>query len=120
MATQIILATNQGIVMVDWDGETLVKSNHMLQDIRFTALASRGATILAGSTDGIYRSTDKGQTWQAANQGLMHPREDLGFRNDQDRNDQDPSAVWIHPDVHSVVVHPSSADVLFAPTEGGL
>ena len=54
---------------------------------------------------GVLISDDRGGTWHLAvgNQG------DLSY----------PPAGAIHPDVHSIEVHPSSPDLLYAPTGGG-
>lgn len=56
---------------------------------------------------GLLRSDDRGESWRHVDASLADPREDLpdGF---------------VHPDVHSVVCHPTSPDVVFAPTGGGL
>ncbi len=52
---------------------------------------------------GLLRSDDYGTSWQ-----LVRPPR--GEEDDQP---------WIHIDVHSVLIHPSSFDHLFAPTGGG-
>lgn len=44
--------------------------SQLLAEEQFTCIAANGNTIYAGSTDGIYRSTDGGQTWSALNNGL--------------------------------------------------
>lgn len=56
---------------------------------------------------GLLRSDDRGETWRSADGSLPDPNADR------------PEA-FIHPDVHSVNVHPSSADRVVAPTGGGL
>jgi photosystem II stability/assembly factor-like uncharacterized protein len=56
---------------------------------------------------GLLRSEDHGRTWHLAKGSSGDPHAALP-----------PS--FIHPDVHSVVVHPSSADQIWAPTGGGL
>jgi photosystem II stability/assembly factor-like uncharacterized protein len=55
---------------------------------------------------GVLRTEDRGQTWGLVegSTGRPHTRVPPGF---------------IHPDVHSIVVHPSSQDQLYAPTGGG-
>ena len=55
---------------------------------------------------GLLRSDDGGETWHLAKGSSGDPR---ALPRDH-----------IHPDVHSVVAHPSSPDLLFAPTGGGL
>lgn len=55
---------------------------------------------------GLLRSDDRGQTWRLVEGSTGNPH----IR---------PPESFIHPDVHSVVVHPSSPDLVFAPTGGG-
>ena len=56
---------------------------------------------------GFLRSNDRGGTWH-----LMDPEED--------DSRVDSSSPWVHPDVHSIFIHPSSKDQVFVPTGGGL
>jgi photosystem II stability/assembly factor-like uncharacterized protein len=56
---------------------------------------------------GLLRSDDGGQGWRLADGSDGVPR--FG----------DPAPGRVHPDVHSVTGHPSSADLIFAPTGGG-
>jgi photosystem II stability/assembly factor-like uncharacterized protein len=56
---------------------------------------------------GVLRSEDAGQTWS------------LAAGSDGKPSFNRPAAPLIQPDVHSVVVHPSSPDLVFAPTGGG-
>jgi photosystem II stability/assembly factor-like uncharacterized protein len=55
---------------------------------------------------GLLRSDDAGETWRLAEGSDGIPRT--------------PPEGFIHPDVHSVVVHSSSPDLVFAPTGAGL
>jgi photosystem II stability/assembly factor-like uncharacterized protein len=56
---------------------------------------------------GLLRSDDLGESWHHVDGSLANPRNELpeGF---------------VHPDVHSVACHPSSPELVFAPTGGGL
>jgi photosystem II stability/assembly factor-like uncharacterized protein len=54
---------------------------------------------------GVLISDDRGETWRLAE----------GSRG----NSSYPPPGSIHPDVHSIEVHPSSPDLLYAPTGGG-
>lgn len=54
---------------------------------------------------GVLIASDQGETWSLA----------AGSPGDPHR----PPAQAVHPDVHSIVVHPSSPDLVFAPTGGG-
>jgi BNR/Asp-box repeat len=56
---------------------------------------------------GVLRSDDGGETWRLAQGSTGSPDLDS------------PPAPFIYPDVHSIVVHPSSPDLVFAPTGGG-
>jgi photosystem II stability/assembly factor-like uncharacterized protein len=55
---------------------------------------------------GLLRSDDAGETWHLVEGSDGIPRK--------------PPAGFVHPDVHSVTVHSSSPDLVFAPTGGGL
>jgi photosystem II stability/assembly factor-like uncharacterized protein len=56
---------------------------------------------------GLLRSDDHGGTWRLTDASAGNPRSTI-------------PQFHIHPDVHSVEVHPSSPDLVFAPTGGGL
>ncbi len=56
---------------------------------------------------GLLRSDDRGASWSLASGSDGRPQ--FGT----------PRAGLVHPDVHSIEVHPSSADRLYAPTGGG-
>jgi photosystem II stability/assembly factor-like uncharacterized protein len=56
---------------------------------------------------GLLRSDDGGQSWRLAEGSDGNPDLD------------GPPAPFIYPDVHSVAVHPSSPDLVYAPTGGG-
>lgn len=56
---------------------------------------------------GLLRSDDGGASWRLSEGATGVPR----FAR--------PASDFVHPDVHSVVVHPSSPDLVFAPTGGG-
>jgi len=56
---------------------------------------------------GVLRSDDGGESWRLA----------AGSPGDPDLDDA-PGPV-VHPDVHSIATHPTSPDLVFAPTGGG-
>jgi photosystem II stability/assembly factor-like uncharacterized protein len=60
----------------------------------------------AAEVGGLLRSDDGGETWQLARGSSGQPH--------------DSAEGLVHPDVHSVAVHPSSPDLVYAPTGGGL
>jgi hypothetical protein len=57
---------------------------------------------------GVLVSADSGETWQ------------LVLGSDGNPDIYRPYGFTVHPDVHSISVHPSSADLVTAPTGGGL
>jgi len=74
--------------------------------VRGFAFAAGGDRVYAAvEVGGLLRSDDGGETWRLAGGSSGDPR-------------ALPEG-HIHPDVHSVAVHPSSPDLIFAPTGGG-
>jgi hypothetical protein len=71
----------------------------------FAALADR--VYASAEVGGVLRSDDRGERWRLAAGSSGEP----GFST--------PAAAQVHPDVHSILVHPSSPDLVFAPTGGG-
>jgi len=70
--------------------------------------AFHGARVYAAvEVGGLLRSDDGGATWALAAGSDGIPR--FGT----------PTAGFVHPDVHSVAVHPSSNDLVYCPTGGG-
>jgi photosystem II stability/assembly factor-like uncharacterized protein len=67
---------------------------------------NRGYTAI--EVGGVLRSDDAGATWALA----------AGSSGNPDMHAA--QSPLIHPDVHSIYVHPSSPDLVFAPTGGGL
>ncbi|HZU13672.1 MAG TPA: hypothetical protein VFB58_12605 [Chloroflexota bacterium] len=57
---------------------------------------------------GVLRSDDRGVSWRLAGGSSGKPSFDI------------PPEGMVHPDVHSIEVHPSSPDLVFAVTAGGL
>ena len=202
----LILATEQGIVICELEDKEWHKSFHSLQDQHVTSVTAREGTILAGTEDGIFRSEDPGKTWKESSEGLttrhirwtaFHPEStDLIFAGTEPANifvshnygaswracpevaqlrdrfhwslpyspeagcvrgfavlgkrgyaavevggvlvSDDKGETWqlakgsdgkpdlhgppeplVYPDVHSLEVHPSSPDLVYAPTGGG-
>lgn len=56
---------------------------------------------------GVLRSDDSGETWQLAEGSDGNPDLD------------GPPEPFVYPDIHSIVIHPSSPDLVFTPTGGG-
>jgi photosystem II stability/assembly factor-like uncharacterized protein len=203
---KLILATEQGVVICEREGDGWVLSTRGLTNQHVTSIIAREGVILAGTEDGIFRSDDEGLTWEEASNGLtarhvrwlaFHPdTSDLEFAGTEPANifvspngggswracpevaelrdkfkwslpyspeagcvrgfafrgsrgyaavevggvlvSDDNGETWqlaegsdgkpdlegppepfVYPDVHSLEVHPSSPDLLYAPTGGG-
>jgi photosystem II stability/assembly factor-like uncharacterized protein len=193
-------------VICEREGETWRDSERGLIDQHVTSVIAREGVILAGTTNGVYRSDDRGQTWEAASNGLTarhirwmayHPDisdlefagtepanifishtggeswrecpevaelrdkhkwflpyspeagcvrgfafhglrayaavevggvlrsddngETWGLAEGSDGNPslQGPPEPFVYPDIHSLAVHPSSPELVYAPTGGG-
>jgi hypothetical protein len=61
----------------------------------------------AAEVGGALRSDDAGRTWR------------LVEGSEGKAKFEEPPAQHIHPDVHSILTHPASADFVYAPTGGG-
>ena len=203
---KLILATQKGIVICEREGSDWREALRGLPDRVSTSLAARGDVILAGTENGIFRSSDMGKTWHEASHGLAtrhvrwiayHPnKSDLVLAGTEPANifvSHDDGATWracpevaqlrdqlrwslpyspeagcvrgfafhgsrvyaavevggvlisedhgetwrlaegsdgkpdlqgppepfVYPDVHSLEVHPSSPELVYAPTGGG-
>jgi hypothetical protein len=203
---KLLLATEQGLVICEWEAESWREAGRGLSEFLVTSVMAREGVILAGTTQGVFRSDDLGKSWIEASNGLStrhirwlayHPDiSDLEFAGTEpagiflshnggeswracpevaqlrDRykwslpyspeagcvrgfafhgsrayaavevggvlisNDtgetwrladgsdgnpdlEGPPEPYIYPDVHSIAVHPSSPDLVYAPTGGG-
>ncbi len=67
---KLILATEQGIVTCARQGSDWIVSTRGLTDQQATSVIAREGVILAGTTNGVFRSDDEGKTWQEASHGL--------------------------------------------------
>lgn len=64
------LATQNGVVQMASDGGGWTERGHSLPGKHVTSIIAREGVILAGTTDGVRRSDDGGQSWQDASAGL--------------------------------------------------
>jgi len=207
MNNLLVVATARGVHVYERSQDNWQQIAHGLDHLRVTSIVAREGVILAGTTDGVYRSDDFGNTWREASTGLttryvrwmaFHPDvSDLEFAGTEpagifvshnggeswrecaevarlrdahkwylpysngagcirgftfhgervyaaaevggalrsdDRGEtwalcegstgepdlSSPPTPFVHPDVHSIAVHPSSPDLVFAATGGGL
>jgi photosystem II stability/assembly factor-like uncharacterized protein len=203
---KLFLATKKGVFIAEQEDNLTWRFIQALTDYYITSIIAREGVILAGSTDGIFRSDDGGASWIEASNGLtvrhvrwlaFHPdisdcefagaepasifisnnggstwqeKSEVAALRDQfgwwlpyspaagcvrgfafhgerayaavevggmlrsvDRGGSwklapgsngrpefvSPANNNIHADVHSVVIHPTSAELVFAPTGGG-
>jgi photosystem II stability/assembly factor-like uncharacterized protein len=106
-----ILATDGGMVLAERNGGQSEGrlagwklAARSLADRKATAVIAREGVILAGTTDGVFRSDDGGQTWEEASDGLRirHVR-------------------WLayHPDVSDFEVAGTEPAGIFISHDGG-
>lgn len=69
MSTALI-ATQHGLIVAQREGSQWTMREHVLRGRHITSVISREGVILAGTTDGVLRSGDRGATWQEASDGL--------------------------------------------------
>jgi photosystem II stability/assembly factor-like uncharacterized protein len=93
MADQLILATALGLSICQRHNDNWREATHSLHNQHITSVIAREGVILAGTTQGVYRSDDLGDTWRSASSGLS----DLHVR-------------WL-------AFHPDISDLEFAGTE---
>ena len=67
---KLMLATEQGIVSFEHKDTGWHESLHGLGEQQVTCISARKGLILAGTTNGVFHSEDRGQTWREANNGL--------------------------------------------------
>lgn len=73
MTDQLLLATDQGVAIAQQVNGSWRISNNNLRNYRILCVSASPVAWLAGTREGIYRSTDRGNTWQSSNQGLSQP-----------------------------------------------
>jgi photosystem II stability/assembly factor-like uncharacterized protein len=67
----LYLATDNGLAMCEREHEwSLIRRG--LEGRRVTSVIAREGVILAGTTEGVFRSDDDGRSWREASAGLSH------------------------------------------------
>ena len=66
----LLLATRHGLIVCGRDEDGWRAAARVLPDRDVTSVIGREGVILAGTTDGVYRSDDMGVTWREASAGL--------------------------------------------------
>lgn len=66
----LLIATGHGFTAAAPDGDGWREVAHGLEGRRVTSVIAREGVILAGTTDGVFRSDDLGRTWREASAGL--------------------------------------------------
>jgi len=92
MSELFFLATENGVVTAEHTGNDWREIARSLVDKQVTSLIARERVVLAGTTAGIFRSGDHGQTWQS-------------------------SSSLTYPHVRWLAYHPDISDREFAGTE---
>jgi photosystem II stability/assembly factor-like uncharacterized protein len=69
----LILATASGLVVLERDSDDWRAVARGLTGRRATSVIAREGVILAGTTEGVFRSDDLGRSWEPASAGLSHP-----------------------------------------------
>jgi photosystem II stability/assembly factor-like uncharacterized protein len=72
MTNTLFLATKHGVVSAQRDQASWHEIGRSLTDQHVTSIVAREGVILAGTTRGVFRSDDTGQTWHTTNAGLTH------------------------------------------------
>jgi photosystem II stability/assembly factor-like uncharacterized protein len=67
---KLLLATEQGLVICEREGETWHEVVRGLKEQKVTSVIAREGVILAGTINGVFRSDDEGRTWREASKGL--------------------------------------------------
>jgi photosystem II stability/assembly factor-like uncharacterized protein len=73
MATSLYIATTIGLFIATQTNGNWTVIGQALNEQPLTSITVSEGVVLAGSAEGIWRSTDKGKTWKAANEGLAIP-----------------------------------------------
>jgi photosystem II stability/assembly factor-like uncharacterized protein len=104
MRNMLITATKEGIVVAQQADGDWQQVRRSLTARQVNSLSIQKGNILAGTTDGMFRSDDLGQTWQASSGGLRIPK-----------------IRWVahHPDGSGTVLAGTEPAAIFLSRDGG-
>lgn len=72
MSNLVLVATARGLLVGERARGEWTQRTHALADRKITSVIAREGVILAGTTEGVFRSDDEGRSWQPASVGLDH------------------------------------------------
>ena len=72
MTTNLLVATNNGLFVGVRQNNSWQIQRQGLMGHNVTSVIAREGVILAGTRDGVFRSDDLGENWDAASEGLTH------------------------------------------------
>lgn len=70
MTDLLFVATAHGVVVAERDGKDWRETRRGLDGRRVTCITAHGDVAHAGTTEGAFRSLDRGRTWQPTDEGL--------------------------------------------------
>jgi photosystem II stability/assembly factor-like uncharacterized protein len=73
VSVRLLAACDEGLAILEHDGAAWQPAGRRLDGRGLTALARAGDTMVAGGRDGVLLSTDAGETWSDADDGLGVP-----------------------------------------------
>jgi photosystem II stability/assembly factor-like uncharacterized protein len=73
MSTLLLVAAGHGLSVYEHHQSAWHETVRGLSQHRVTSVIAREGVILAGTTRGVYRSDDLGQSWRPASRGLTQP-----------------------------------------------
>lgn len=99
----IYLATDNGLVVCEQEDEWRIV-HRGLEGKRVTSLTAQEGTLLVGTTEGVFRTADNGQSWVEASAGLSHRH-----------------VRWLsyHPDVAGLAFAGTEPAAVFITRDGG-
>jgi photosystem II stability/assembly factor-like uncharacterized protein len=104
MSTLLLVGTNSGLLVCRREHDAWLVVHRTLEGRVVTGVTSQGTQILAGTTDGIYRSDDRGATWADASAGL---------------SERYVRQIAFHPDAPGIALAGTEPAAIFVSRDGG-